>query len=340
MGRYSPLMVAISMALAGVGASATTDRAAAQEITFFRIGTGSTAGTYYPVGTLIASAISNPPGSRPCESGGSCGVPGLIAAATASQGSVANVEAIAAGDLESGLAQSDIVSWANSGEQLFAGRDDGPKVAIVANLYPESVHLVVRKASGIEQVADLKGHRVSLDTPGSGTRINAQLILDGFGIAEGEIDKIEVPPDQAIQLLLDDQLDAFFRVAGYPATAVSELAEAGKIALLPLSGLPAMVLQAHNGFFAVDHIPAGTYPGVDEIDTLSVGAQFVVGWQADDDLVYAITRALWHPNNRSVLDSGHVKGRLIRQGAALNGVPAELLHPGAARYYREVGLLK
>lgn len=327
------------MALAGVGSSAVADRAGAQEISFFRIGTGSTAGTYYPVGALIAAAISNPPGSRPCESGGSCGVPGLIAAATASQGSVANVEAVAAGRLESALAQSDIVSWANSGEQLFAGRDAGPKVAVVANLYPESVHLVVRKASGIASVADLKGHRVSLDTPGSGTRINAQLILDAFGVRESELNKIEVPPDRAIQLLLDDQLDAFFLVAGYPAAAVSELAEAGRITLLPLSGLPAMVLLAHNGFFAVDHIPAGTYRGINEIDTLSVGAQFVVGWQADADQVYAITKALWHPNNRGVLDSGHVKGRLIHQGGALNGVRADLLHPGAARYYREVGLL-
>ena len=154
------------MLLATFGWSAGLERAAAQDITFFRIGTGSTAGTYYPVGALIANAISNPPGSEPCESGGSCGVPGLIAAATASQGSVANVEAIAAGRLESGLAKSDIVSWAIAGEGLFAGRGPDSRVAIIANLYPESVHLVVRKAIGIDTVADLRGRRVSLDTPG------------------------------------------------------------------------------------------------------------------------------------------------------------------------------
>ena len=94
----------------------------AQDMRFFRIGTGGVTGTYYPIGGLIADIISNPPGSRPCDKGGSCGVPGLVAIAQSSNGSVANVEAIQSGVLESGFAQSDIAHWAYTGTGIYKAR--------------------------------------------------------------------------------------------------------------------------------------------------------------------------------------------------------------------------
>src|SRR5688500_14058683 len=112
--------------------------ATAQEIKFFRIGTGGTAGTYFPIGGLLANAISNPPGSRACEEGGSCGVPGLVATAVASNGSVANINAIGAGTLESGFSQSDVAYWAHTGTGVFETQGAVEKVRAIANLYPES----------------------------------------------------------------------------------------------------------------------------------------------------------------------------------------------------------
>ena len=130
-------------AAALLGAAAWSAASWSQDVNFFRIGTGATAGTYFPVGSIIASAISNPPGSRECERGGSCGVPGLIAVAQSTSGSVDNVEGIANGTLESGFSQADIAYWAYTGTQIYRTRGAVPKLRAIANLFPESVHLVV-----------------------------------------------------------------------------------------------------------------------------------------------------------------------------------------------------
>ena len=311
----------------------------AQERKFFRIGTGSTSGTYFPVGGLIASVISNPPGARACAEGGSCGVPGLIAAAQSTAGSVANVEAIAQGALESGLAQADVVHWAFFGEGLYRGRKSLRGLRAIANLYPESVHLVVRKGAGIASVADLRGKRVSVDTPGAGTQVDAYLILEAYQLRQGDLPPVFASPELAMDMILEDRIDAFFFVGGYPTKAISELAASGEIDLVPIAGPEAAALRGRYRFFAEDRIPAGTYQGIAEIQTLSVGAQWVVGADIDEALVYQITKALWHPNNRQLLDGGHAKARLIRPETALAGVSIPL-HPGAERHYREAGLIQ
>ena len=159
--------------------------ATAQDLKFFTIGTGGTAATYYPVGGVIANAISNPPGSRGCDEGGSCGVPGLIASAVSSRGSVDNVNAIVSGLRNSGFAQSDVAYWAYTGTGTMEGRPAAADLRAIAALFPEHIHLVVLADSGINSVADLAGKRVSLDEPGSGTFVDANLILEANGVTEG-----------------------------------------------------------------------------------------------------------------------------------------------------------
>src|SRR3954468_10189015 len=160
---------------------------AQHDITFFRILTGGTVGTYFPIGGLIANAISNPPGSRPCNDGGSCGVPGLVATSVASNGSVANAAAVAAGTAQSGFVQSDVAYWAYNGTGIYQGRPKVDGLRAIANLYPESIQLVVRKGSGIKSVPDLRGRKVSLDEPGSGTLVDARLILAAYGLSEKDL---------------------------------------------------------------------------------------------------------------------------------------------------------
>lgn len=307
----------------------------AQNVTFFRIGTGSTSGTYFPVGTLIGAAITGPPGSRPCDDGGSCGVPGLIAAAQTTRGSVSNILGVLDGSLETGLAQSDIVFDAFHGEGAFAGNDEGrSNLRVIANLYPENVHLVVRSAAEITNFKHLKGKRISIDLPGSGTRENAVTILAAYDIADNDYTPVAANADKAVHLLRNNKLDAFFFVAGYPAAAVVELANSGLINLLPISGTEAGNILKEHQFFSLSNIPEDTYKGIGEISTLAVSTQWVVNANMDDDLVYGITKALWHPRNRALLDSGHVKGKLIRLETALKGVGTPL-HPGAEKYYIE-----
>ncbi len=309
----------------------------AQDITFFRIGTGSTAGTYFPVGGIIASAISKPPGSRECDVGGSCGVPGLIGVAQSTAGSVANVMGIAEGRLESGLSQADISYWAFNGEGAFKKTGPITKLRTIANLFPESVHLVARRGVGIDSVGDLRGKRVSLDREGSGTRVDALLILKAYGVKLKDLKAEALSAGTAADQLRAGELDAFFLIAGTPANAVLNLADDALITLVPLNGPKADKLRETYPFFATDRIPAGTYFNTPATDTLSVGAQWLVSADVPAERVYQITRALWHPSTRRLLDSGHPKGAQIGVFTALDGLVVPL-HPGARRYYSEAGI--
>ena len=303
-----------------------------------RLGTGSTSGTYFPVGGLIAAALSNPPGSRACELGGSCGVPGLIVVAQSTNGSVDNVTAIESGAIESGFSQADIAYWAYTGTEQFSGQPPMLKLRAIANLYPEAMHLVVDRNDGVFSPEGLAGMKVSLDREGSGTRVGGLLVLNAFGLGEADIEDVAMPPGAAADALAADELDAFFLIAGTPAEAVLQLAGTKAISLLPISGEPAETLAERYPYFSPDFIPSGTYPNVGGVETLSVGAQWLVSADVDEQQVYELTRALWHESTRRLLDSGHPKGKLIKLETALQGV-AVPLHPGAERYYREVGVI-
>jgi hypothetical protein len=328
---------AIAGALGVAGLAALPLRA--QDITFFRILTGGTVGTYFPIGGLIANAISNPPGSRPCNDGGSCGVPGLVATSVASNGSVANAAAIGAGTAQSGFVQSDVAFWAYTGTGVYDGR---PKIDIlraIANLYPESFQLVVRRGSGIKSVADLRGKRVSLDEPGSGTLVDARLILAAYGLSEKDLKAEYLPAQQVADALKEGAIDAFFNVSGWPQSAVADLAATVGIELVPIDGPQANKLLQQYSFFGVDEIPDDAYKGVSGVKTVSVHALWVTSSKQPDDLIYKITAALWNPNSRKLLDSGHAKGRVIRLETATVGLGIPL-HAGAERFYKEKGLLR
>ena len=304
--------------------TALTGTAHAQQ--FFRIGTGGTAGTYYPIGGMIANAVS---------------VPGkIVATAQASNGSLANVNAIAGGSMESGFSQSDVATWAQKGTGIFEGKTHIPDLRLIANLYPETVHVVVKKGSGIKSIADLKGKRVGMDEPGSGTLVNARLILAAYGVKESDIKPEYIKPNQSGDKMKDGALDAFFFVGGAPAGAISELASSGAgIELLPIDGPQAEGLRMASPFFANDTVPALTYKDVLGVATLSVGAQWVTSAKIDADTVYQITKALYSDATQKTLAAGHAKGKLITLQNAVKGAGIPF-HPGAEKFYREAGALR
>jgi TRAP transporter TAXI family solute receptor len=303
--------------------AATAGRAQAQ-VKFFRIGTGGTGGTYYPVGGLIANAIST--GT-------------LNASAVATNGSVANVNGIVGGSMESGFSQADINFWAYTGTGMYEGKPKVEELRAIANLYPESIHVMVRKGLGVKRIADLKGKRVSIDEPGSGTLVNAKAILAAYGLSERDIRPEYLKQVQSAEKLKDGSLDAFFQTTGYPQGTIVELATSPGIELLPIAGAEAQKLQSQYRFFATDEIPAGVYKDVPATKTLAVGAQWVTSSKIDANLVYEVTKALWSDKTRAALDGGHAKGKSIRKETALAGIGIPL-HPGAERFYKEAGLLK
>ena len=314
-------ITALTIAAAAVGAAGS-----AQAQQFFRIGTGGTAGTYYPVGGIIGNAVSQP-GK-------------LIATAVASNGSVANINGVMGGSFEAGFTQSDVAFWAYSGTGTFEGKPKAQDLRLIATLYPESIHLVTRKGSGIKGVADLKGKRVSMDEPGSGTLVDVRLILGAFGMTDKDIKAEYLKPNQAGDKMKDGGLDAFFFVGGAPAGAIAELASSGSgIELVSIAGPESDKLRGTQQFFTPDTIAANTYQGVGEVQTISVNAQMVTSTKLSEETVYAITKAMYSDATRKVLDSGHAKGKLITLENAVKGAGIPF-HPGAEKFYKEAGLLK
>ncbi|MEL6751245.1 MAG: TAXI family TRAP transporter solute-binding subunit [Pseudomonadota bacterium] len=335
--RFSKIIGFAAAAAMSVGAFAATVQA--QDIKFFTIGTGGTAYTYYPVGGVIANAISKPPGSRECGEGGSCGVEGLIASAVSSRGSVDNVNAILSGLRNSGFAQSDVAYWAYTGTGTMEGKEPAKDLRTIAALFEEHIHLVTTADSGINSVADLKGKRVSLDEPGSGTYVDAKLILEANGLSTDDVTAEALKGGAASEALRNGKIDAFFVVAGYPTGSLVELASAASIKLVPIDGDGAKALTDKYGFFAASDIPAGTYEGVDATTTVAVGAQWFTSAKEDEELIYNITKALWNDESRKLLDVGHAKGKTITPDTALTGIGVPL-HAGAERFYKEAGLIK
>lgn len=320
--------------LAGLPASHTT----AQDLTFFRIATGGVNGTYYPIGALVGNAISNPPGSRPCDEGGSCGVKNLLAIAQSSGGSVANAHAVNIGEVDSAFSQADIASYAYFGQKMFQGQKL-EKIRALANLYPEAVQIVARKDAGVSEVSHLRGKRVSIDEPGSGTLFAARITLDTYGLREIDYTGIHRKPGPAASMMERGELDAIFIVAGAPTRAVDNIVSRGLGDLIPIQGDRAEQILKDYPFFAKNLIPGGTYPGVGDIPTISVGAQWIVNADQPDDRIYEICKSLWNEQTRHLLDDGHPKGKAIRLETALDGI-AIPLHPGAEKCYRELGVLK
>ena len=293
---------------------------------YFRIGTGGTAGTYYPIGVLVANIVS--------QSGK------IVATAQASNGSLGNVISVASGALESGFSQADVATWAETGTGIFAGKPALSGLRLIANLFPESIQIVVRKDSGIKTVADLRGRRVALDEAGSGTLISARQVLAAYGLTESDFKPAYIKTNQAADQLIAGALDAFFITAGAPAKAIADLVATGlRIDILPIDSAPAQSLRLASPFLFSETIETNTYPGVAAVKTLAVGAQWITSDKVDAELVYQIAKALYSEAGQKGLAKGHAKGTYITLSNAVRGAGIPL-HPGAERYYREAGVLK
>lgn len=348
--RVLLLAVALLLGLAATG------RAADETPHFFRIGTGAVTGTAFEIGAEIANAISKPPGSRPCDRGGSCGVEGLVAIAQASEGSIENALAVQAGRLEGALIRSDIASWAYRGDapafRPCRGRKHLPqngtnllrkagplkKLRAIAALYPDTLQIVARADSGITRLADLKGKRVALGAPASDTLAEARRVLHAADLSECLLKARYPRLSEAAALLENGRIDAFFVSGSVPVPAVAEAASAVPIRLVPLSPGISDRLIRETPFASTVALPQTAYHNLTRpTPTVSVPILFVVSADLPDDLVYKITRALWQGATRRLLDTGHPAGKLIRLKTASRGVGIPF-HPGAARYYHQVGI--
>jgi len=331
-------LAASLLALAGFGVATLGSAQTQASRVSFVLATGSTGGTYFPVGQAIAGIVSHPPGVARCDLAGVCGPAGLVASVRSSPGSIANVLDVNAGRTDGALAQSDIVAEAVSGKGDF--RKDGPQshVRLIADLFPEEVHVVAATAAHIEKIADLKGKRVALGVADSGTASAAHEVLAAYRISEWRLKAINDPPEVAAQSLERGEIDAFFFVGGAPVELVRSLIAGGKARLVPIDGAGRQRLLAEEPGLTAETIPADDYAnGRGATETVGVHAVLIVNDAVSPGLVYGMTKALFNPANRALLDAAHPSARLIRLESATRTMPAPL-HPGAARFYREMGV--
>jgi uncharacterized protein len=316
--------------------AAATAMAQSQPAEVLRLGTGPTDGTYYRIGGLIAAAISSPPGARPCDRGGSCGVPGKIFTAQSSDGSVENLELLLQGRLDLAIAQADIAALAREGAPPFRERGPTDKLRVLARLFDESVHVVVRSNGPIQRIEDLARRRVALGPQRSGTVIAAEAIFRTFGISTRDFEVHLRRPAEAAEMLQAGTIDALFMIAGVPVTTVSELANSPGIRLLPLAGQRLDPLLMPQAPFAIATIPEGAYTGIAATPTLSIAALLLARADLEESLAYAIVTSIWNEQNRASFAAGHPRGRDLSPARAVLDLPVPL-HPGAERYYREMG---
>jgi uncharacterized protein len=293
---------------------------------FFAIATGGTGGTYYPLGGILAQALTEK-------------VPDVVVTAQAAQASVANCNLIRDKQIESAFVQSNVAYNAYAGVDAFK---DKPVKNIrgIASLYPETIQIIARADSGIKSMKDIKGKRLVPGDRGSGTEVDTLNVLSVYKLTYKDFAGVDwLSFSGASQRLQDKQADVTFTTAGWPTAAIQELAIAAPINLVPIEEAKIKELTKKFPFYSRIVIPKGTYKGQEkDAPTITTMAQWVVGAEVPDEVVYELTKALWE-NGAAKMAQAHAKGKDVQMKTALSGM-AIPLHPGAEKYYKEKGLIK
>ncbi len=316
------------MATAATAALIVGSAAQAQQ-TFISIGTGGVTGVYYPAGGAICRLVNR----DRAEHGIRCGV-------ESTGGSVFNVNAIRSGELEFGVAQSDIQYHSFNGSSQFAEAGAFEGLRAMFSLHPEPFTVVARADAGISSFQDLRGKRVNIGNPGSGQRATMDVVLDAMGWSVSDFSVAsELPPAEQAQALCDNNVDAMVYTVGHPSGAIQEATTACDTVLVNVTGPEIEALIAENPYYRVAVIPGGMYRGsADDVTTFGVGATFVTSTDVSEEVAYQVTRAIFE--NLDQFKALHpaleilVPEEMVADG---NSAP---LHDGAVRYYREAGLME
>jgi uncharacterized protein len=322
MKKRAFLVVSIVLALTLVLAGTSI----AQQKKFFVISTGGTGGTYYPLGGILAQALSQ-------------AVPEVVVTAQAGQASVANCNLIRDKQIESAFVQSNVAFNAYNGVDQFKDKP-AKNLRFIASLYPETIQIVARADSGIKTVKDIKGKRLVPGDRGSGTEVDTLNVLGVYGYTYKDFAGVDwLGFSGAAQRLQDKQADVTFTTAGWPTAAIQELAVSTKIMLVPIDEAKIKDLTKKYPFYSRIVIPKGTYKDqAKDVPTITTMAQWVVGAEVPEDLVYKLTKALWE-TGAAKMAQAHAQGKNVTLKTALDGM-AVPLHPGAEKYYKEVGVIK
>lgn len=314
-----------------VGAIAATILGAgavnAQE--FITIGTGSVTGVYYPTGGAICKLVNKDRKEHNIR----CSV-------ESTGGSIYNVNTIRSGELDFGIVQSDWQYHGYNGTSEFAEQGPFNKLRAMFSLHTEPFNIIARTDSGINGVADLAGKRVNIGNPGSGDRATMQVVMDAFGWTNDSFTLAsELKGSERSQALCDNKIDAFIYMVGHPNGSIKEATTSCDAKLVPATGEQIDKIVAGNPYYAYSTVPAGMYRGTEQdVKSFGVAATLVTTSDVSDEVAYNVAKAVFenfetftrlHPAFANLKKEDMVKAGL--------SIP---LHPGAAKYYKEIGLLK
>ena len=316
----------MNAAAAATGASrvALVTGAANAQQQFVNVLTGGQSGVYYPMGVALSQIFAKD-------------IPNVRSTAQVTKASAENLNLLQAGRGELALALADSVSdaWKGEAEAGFPKKLD--KLRGLSGTYNNYIQIVANADSGIKTLADLKGKRISVGAAKSGTELNARAIFKAAGLAYSDMAKVEyLPFGESVELMKNRQLDATLQSAGLGVASIRDLATAVKIVVIPV---PAdVVAKVGDAAYQASVIPANTYTGQTEaVATAAIPNFLVTHSGVSDDVAYRMAKAMY--DNIDTLYAAHNAAKVIKRENAIKGMPVPL-HPGAERYYKEVGLIK
>jgi TRAP transporter TAXI family solute receptor len=314
-----------SLALAlGLGAALASTTALAQQQQFVNVLTGGQSGVYYPLGVSLSQIFGK-------------AIPNARATAQVTKASAENLNLLQAGRGELAFSLADSVSdaWKGDAEAGFPKKLD--KLRGLSATYNNYIQIVASANSGIKTLADLKGKRVSVGAAKSGTELNARAILKAAGMSYADLAKVEyLPFGESVELMKNRQLDATLQSAGLGVASIRDLATSVPIVIVPIGA--DVVAKVGDPAYQPAVIPANTYGGqTADVATAAIPNFLITHAGVSDDLAYAMAKQMYE--NLETLYAAHNAAKVIKRENALKGMPVPL-HPGAERYYKEVGLIK
>lgn len=293
--------------------------------------------TQYAHGSAVAGALTRAPGlPGDCAETEVCGVPGVSVTALQADNAASLAEQLSAGALELAIIPGYVAYAAVCADKVSKFSHPFTNLRVLGGLYVEVVHLVAAPGSGIAKPEDLAGKRVALGASGTGQRIIATLVLNGFGVSTSQVSNTLLMPEQAAAALAAGQLDAFFSTGPFPDPLVARLVAEGKAYLVPVDSAPGAALAKARPYLVTGAIPEGVYAGQPTIPTLGAYALLMAREGLDAGLAWRLTRALWRPANRQSMAEIAGSRPYANLRRLAQGLPGTY-HPGARRYYQESG---
>ena len=323
MKRKASLLAALTLGFVMVFSSA-----AVSDTTFVTIGTGGVTGVYYPTGGAIARLVNKGKKEH-----------GIRASVESTGGSVYNLNAIASGELDMGVAQSDWQYHAYNGSSRFQDKGPNKDLRAVFSVHPEPFTVVARADSGIKNFADLKGKRVNVGNPGSGQRGTMEVLMGALGWQMSDFKLAsELKSAEQSNALCDNKIDAFVFTVGHPSGSIKEATTSCDSVLVNVTGPEVEKLVADNPYYRIATIPGGMYRGTDEdVTTFGVGATFVSSAKVPEDVIYVVVKSVFE--NFDDFKKLHPAFAVLKKEEMVKDGLSAPLHDGAARYYKEAGLL-